>query len=268
MKSLLQNRLFFYIAIILITVGVIFVSKKAVDKGEGVVFTVVKPFAGFFSNTGYWFQNKIDFVSSIGSLKKENEKLFEENLRIQSRLAELKEIESENEDLRKQLDLSPRDKFELETALIIGRDLNQSNEIVYLDKGEKNGIKMGMPVIVNEGILVGKVSKVFNRTSEVELILDQKIKINAEIQEMEAKGIVHGEYGTSVVMDMIPQTIEINTGDTIITSGLGNSMPRGLLIGYIKDLSPTADKLFQKTSISLPVSFEKIRTVSVIKNIK
>ncbi|MDA3815464.1 MAG: rod shape-determining protein MreC, partial [Patescibacteria group bacterium] len=259
MKSLLKNRLFFYVAIILIAVGFIFVSKKAVDKGEGAVFFVMKPFFGAFSSTGYWFQDKIDFVSSIGSLKKENEKLFNENLKMQSKFADLKEVELENKNLREQLDLAPRDKFELETALIIGKDLDQSNEIVYLNKGEKNGIKVGMPVVVNEGILVGKISKVFGGTSELELILDQKIKINAEIQELQAKGIVHGEYGTSVVMDMIPQTVEINSGDAVITSGLGNSMPRGILIGYIKDLSPTADKLFQKASISLPVSFEKIR---------
>ncbi len=177
-------------------------------------------------------------------------------------------MESENKNLREQLDLSPREKFELETALIIGKDLSQSKEFVYINKGEKDGIKIGMPVIVSEGILVGKISNVFGGSSELELILNQEIKINGEIKESEAKGIIHGEYGTSVVMDMIPQTVEINAGDSIFTSGLGNTMPRGLLIGYVKDVSSTSDKLFQKTSISLPVSIEKIRAVSVIKTIK
>ncbi len=268
MKSLIKNRLFFYIAIVLIAIGIIFVSKKASNKGQGVAFAIVKPFASLFSNTGYWFQDKITFVSSIGTLKKENNELFEENLKMQSSLAELKEIKSENENLREQLELSPRDEFELETALIIGRELNQSSEIVFINKGENHGVKNGMPVIVNEGILVGKISKTFSGSSEVELILDQEIKINAEIQESEAKGIIHGEYGTSVVMDMIPQTIKINAEDSIVTSGLVSSMPRGLLIGYVKDVSSTPDKLFQKTSIALPVSIERIRAVSVIKIVK
>lgn len=268
MKSLLKNRLFFYVTIILIAIGIIFVFKKTAGESDGIIFSVTKPFARFFSGAGYWFQDKVSFISSIGSLKKENKNIFEENLRLQSRLAELREVESENKNLREQLALSPREKFELETALIIGKDLSQSKEFVYINKGEKDGIKIGMPVIVSEGILVGKISNVFGGSSELELILNQEIKINGEIKESEAKGIIHGEYGTSVVMDMIPQTVEINAGDSIFTSGLGNTMPRGLLIGYVKDVSSTSDKLFQKTSISLPVSIEKIRAVSVIKTIK
>lgn len=268
MKFLLKNRIFFYIAIIFLAILIVFAFRKDENNKKEAVFFMAKPFNVFFSGVGYWFDEKIDFVSSIGSLKNENVKLFEDNLSLQSKLAELKEVEKENEDLRKQLELSPRNKFELESALVVGKDLNQSKEIVYINKGRKDGVEMGMPVIVNEGVLIGKISATFNSSSELELISNQEIKINAEIQESEARGIVHGEYGTAIVMDMIPQTIEINSGNTIITSGVGSGMPRGLLIGYVKDVSPTPDRLFQKTSLALPVSIEKIRAVSVIKTVK
>jgi rod shape-determining protein MreC len=122
-----------------------------------------------------------------------------------------------------------------------------------------------MPVIISEGILIGKIEKVFSGSCEARLILDSEIKVNAEILESQTKGIVHGEYGSSVVMDMIPQSIEIKKDETVVTSGLSGTFPGGLLIGYVKDVTTTADQLFQKASLNLPIEIDEARMAWVVK---
>lgn len=232
---------------------------------QSFVQWTTSPVASFFSGAGYWLKDKTGFIASIGELKDQNEELHKENIRIKSQIAKLKNIENENEELRNQLELAPREKYDLEAALVSGKNLAKGSEIFYLNKGKKDGVSSGMPVIVGEGVLVGKVEKVFPGSCEVRLILDSDIKVNAEILESETKGMVHGEYGSSVVMDKIPQSIEIKKEETVVTSGLGGTFPGGLLIGYIKEVSTTADQLFQKASLNLPAEIEESRMVWIIK---
>ncbi|MCK5080564.1 MAG: rod shape-determining protein MreC [Candidatus Moranbacteria bacterium] len=252
------------IGLLIILVISFFGFKK--DKPLQSVFNIIsKPFTRFFSGAGYWFNKKVYFVSNIGDLKNQNEELFNENLELKFKLAQRKDIESENKVLREEINLISRTDFETEASLILGHTLSRNRKVVYLDKGRENGVEVGMPVVVGEGVLVGKVSKVYEGSSEAELLLDKNNKINAEIQETQVKGIVQGEYGTSAIMDMIPQAADIQQGQTVITSGLGRAFPRGLLIGYVKEVDVTADQLFQKVSLELPVQFNNLRMVWVIK---
>jgi rod shape-determining protein MreC len=67
-------------------------------------------------------------------------------------------------------------------------------------------------------------------------------------------------------MEMIPQTADLKKGQTVITSGLGGGLPRGLLIGYIEDYQMTVDQLFQTASLKLPVDFKSLRMIWVVKS--
>ena len=226
------------------------------------------PIAKFFSNSGAWTKSKISFFTSIKNLKQENEKLHIENVLLRANLAELKDSKKENEELRKEIELAPRGDYELEATLVIGKDMSGKVGIVFIDKGEKNGIKNQMAVVVGKGYLVGKVIETFPNSAKVELLLSRDLSVNAEIIESGAKGIVKGSHRTSIMMDMIPQTVEVNKGDTVITSGVGNVLPRGLLIGYAQDPVPTADQLFQQMSLNSSVHFDSLRIIWVVKGVK
>ena len=256
------------IAGLLIILVILFFNAKQDKPLQSFFNTATKPFARFFSGAGFWFNKKINFISNIGEVRDENEDLFNENLNLKFKLVQLKELENENKILREEIGLNNRDNFETDASLVIGQTLSKSRKIIYLDKGSKDGFEKGMPVVVGEGILVGKISKVYYSSSEAELVLDRNNKINAEIQNTQIKGIVQGEYGTSAIMDMIPQAAKIEVGQTVITSGLGGSYPRGLLIGYVKEVGVTVDQLFQKASLDLPIQFINLRMVWVIKSTK
>ena len=260
-----NKKLNYWLIVVVLILGIVFFFGPKENKPlEGLGQTVSKPFSYFFSGVGYWFSEKFSFITNIGETKKENERLFNENLELKFKVAQLKEVEDENKILRNEIDLIDREEFNVVASLVIGQNLSKNRKLIYLDKGQNDNLKEGSPVIVGGGILVGKINKVYPTTSEVELILDKNNRVNAEIQESGIKGIVQGEYGTSAVIDMIPQAAQIENNQTVITSGLGGLFPRGLLIGYVKDVGKTVDQLFQKASLDLPVQFKDLRLVWVI----
>jgi rod shape-determining protein MreC len=259
-----QNIFFLFLFIVIIVVASLIYRNNSQKPLAGVFHYGVTPFSRVFSGIGFWFSDKGRFFSSIGSLKQENQVLMEENLKLKSQLANIQDVRGENEQLRKELALAPREKYQLEAALIVGKDLNHQAEVIFIDKGANQGIVEGMAVVVGEGILIGRVQQVYANDAQVELILSKQLRIKAEIQESGVKGLVSGNYGTSVIIDSIPQTVEVKSGDSVIT-GSGSSLPRGLLIGYIKESTPTADQLFQQASIVIPVQIPKLRMVWVVK---
>ncbi len=269
MKLSKKNNIVVLFVVILFVVILMLLTRGSKNKPlEEPVRRSLTPTAGFFSNIGFWFDDKFSFVKEMGGLKKQNQQLFEEIINLKGRLARIEEIEKENEELRAQIELAPRDKFSLISAMVIGKDLKNQEETAHLNRGKKDGIKEQMAVIVGEGILVGKVSRVFKTSCDVELLINRASKINAEIVKNGARGIARGQFGTSLVLDMIPQTVKIERGDTVITSGIGGLLPRGLLIGYTQSATPTSDQLFQKTSLILPSQMDKLMVVWIVEGEK
>ncbi len=264
-KSFFSRNWKFVLTIVLLGV-IIFISFPRGDKWtRGIAFWAVNPFMKtfrIFSGGVYGF---FQFLGSIGDLKKENEKLIEENRRLEAEIARLKDTAEENKFLRKELDLLPRNKYELETSFVVGQEAFGAGSSILIDKGANREIKEGMAVIVSNGILVGKVSQVFPDTAKVALISDQESVVNGEILESGARGIVRGTYGLGIAMDMISQAEVIKEGDTVVTSGLGGSLPRGLFIGKIGQVSQSEDKLFQQAVIFSPVDFSSLKVISVVK---
>ncbi|EKE22030.1 MAG: hypothetical protein ACD_7C00077G0009 [uncultured bacterium] len=205
-------------------------------------------------------------IYSIGKIKKENKYLMEENLKLRAQNAKFADIMKENEDLRNQLKISSREEFDLEPARIIGKDIYNNDSWILIDKGRKNGIEKGMSVIVADGILVGKIKEVFDSTARVVFITEKLMNINVETVETGAVGIAKGDYGLGLIMDLVLQTDSLKIGDRVITSDISQDVPRGLLVGEIREINSAQNDLFQKAVISLPVDFFKLRFVFVIKN--
>ncbi|MDX9913279.1 MAG: rod shape-determining protein MreC [Candidatus Moranbacteria bacterium] len=229
----------------------------------GITLPVQKTFA----STADKVDSFGEAISSIGKLKKENRNLIEENLRLKVENVKMADIEKENIDLRNQLNILPRDKFNLESAHIIGRDSYDNNSWVLIDKGQRHGVEKGMSVIVSEGVLIGKIQEVFTSSAKVIFITDKSMNINVEAVETGAIGVVKGAYGLGLTMDLVLQTDSLRVGDKVITSDISQNIPRGLLVGEIKEVDPAKNDLFQKAIISPPIDFSKLRFVFVIKNV-
>lgn len=179
--------------------------------------------------------------------------------------ANYKLLEQENRELRKQLNFLEKTKYASLGAFVVGKNTDPLRNSIVIDKGEKDGIKNGQAVFVGSGILIGKIIKADNITAMVQLINDQQSKVAATIMNNDRSiGLVEGGYGLSIQMNFIPQNESILVGDTIITSGLEDYIPYGLIIGTVDSVEKEAYQPFQKATISPIINLDKIREVSII----
>lgn len=227
-----------------------------------VSFPAEKVLSSIAFETGDTFR----FFAAIGDLKSENERLEKERLRLSAENAGLRDMRKENEELRHELGLLPREEFRLKSAEVIGRDASGFGNFLSIDQGSLRGIAKGMPVIVEKGVLIGKVTDVFPSSARVMLLSNPESLISGVTLDSDAHGIVKGEHGLGLLFDMALQTDTLRQGDTIVTSGLGGDMPKGLLIGTLQEPRLSDDRLFQRSSVVSPVSLERLRYVFVVQN--
>lgn len=264
-----QTKLFKVIIIIAISVFFVFLNPgNFFNPVRSVIFSLFSPIQKTFYVLGFEVSQLKDFFLSIGQLKNENEKLLRENREFAAERAYFSEIKRENEILREEMGILPKNDFNLEGASVIGQSIHGQEDWLKIDKGERNGIVQGMPVIVNKGILIGEIKEVYWNTSNIILLSNPKSAVNAIDSNTNSKGIVKGEYGMGIVIDMVLQSESLNKGDEIVTSGIGKKFPKGLLIGRIKEIILSPDRLFQKGVIVSDVDFSRLQFVFVIKDQK
>jgi len=260
----------FKLTIILAVCGLlVFLNPKGIFAPVRNIFaTVFYPFEKIFYISSRKLSDTGEFLGSISKLRLENERLIKENNLLTSQLATLTDEKKENENLRRELDLLPRKKYELEAGFIIGQDPQKMGSWLIIDKGSVDGISQGMPAIVFEGIVVGKIGEVSLKSSKIDLLTNSSSSVSAADLNTGAKGIVRGEFGLGVILDMVAQTDALNIGDDVVTSGLGGDIPKGLLIGKIQEIRTTQDKLFQQALVIPQVKYSSLDQAFVIKNAK
>ncbi len=233
-----------------------------------VVGVAAFPLQNVLSFIGYNTGQVGSFFASVGHLKQENEQLRAENIELRAKDAALADVSRENNSLRKEIGLLPRDRFVLKEAEVIARDDVSSGGAILLNVGDAAGVRTGMAVVVGNGILIGRVVETTLFSSRVLLLSDSGSVVNAIAGATEARGVVRGEYGLGLVFDMVLQSDTLRAGDEVITSGLGGDVPRGLFVGTATSVESSADRLFQHATLSLPIHFDQLRFVSVILNTK
>ena len=231
---------------------------------RAVLSSIAWPIQGIFSSLAFEMRDTASFLGSIGTLKQENSRLVEENVRLATENTKWQSVARENDELRKELSLLPRDRFELQSAEVIGRDAAGLGNWLTIDRGSFQGIERGLAVVASGGVLIGRVIEVFPESARVMLLSNPESLVSG-VTESDAQGIVKGEYGLGIVLDMVLQDAALHSGDQLLTSGLGGEFPKNLVIGTLQDAHPSADHLYQRASVVSPVKFDRLRFVFVVK---
>lgn len=181
--------------------------------------------------------------------------------------AKNKTLEKENFDLRAQLNFKAKNKFGLLGAEVVAKNIEAIDQVVILNRGAKDGVKLDQPVIYGDGILIGKIIKVEDNVSFARLLNDNQSKIAATVTNSDhSLGVVEGGYGLSIKMNFIPRNENVAIGDQIITSGIELSMPTGLVIGKVAAIENESYQPFQQAVITPAVEYQKVNIVSIITN--
>ena len=163
----------------------------------------------------------------------------EQNEQLTQQLTTAEEQRLENERLRSLLNL--RDTYEIEgvAARVIGRSTDAWNQDITLDAGSNQGVESGLTVMGPTGV-IGQVIAVSGNSCRVRLLTDPQSGAAAMVQSSRAEGIVRGSLDGLLYLENISADVNIQVGDVVLTSGLGGSYTRGLLIGTVARVEGSA----------------------------
>ncbi|MDD5155702.1 MAG: rod shape-determining protein MreC [Candidatus Omnitrophica bacterium] len=193
----------------------------------------------------------------------ENERLTRQIGFLRYKVNSLSELYLENKRLSSLLALKQKSTFKVTAARVIGRSPDSWSSAVVIDKGSANGIREGA-VVINYLGLVGKVAEASGSTAKVILISDPNLSISAMVQRSRQEGLISGTLGSSLIMKYLPKDADIKVNDIILTSGLTDNFPKGLIIGMVTEVGDEFSGLSRYAIVKPGVNLSNIEEVLVI----
>ena len=180
-------------------------------------------------------------------------------------------LEKEIQELKDALELNKTlTEYEIVNSTILSRNKSYWFNTITIDKGKKSGLKENMAVVTRNG-LIGKISKVYNNSSEVKLItsddINFKVSVSIKTNDTDNYAILNGYIKKDNVIKVngIDKTTNVNIGDNVLTSGLGEFFPAGIYIGTVEKIESDKYNLSKTLYIKTKQDFDDIHYVTVLK---
>jgi len=163
-----------------------------------------------------------------------NTYLHRQNILLQDELSRLRSAEQQNEILRNLLNLRESTSVPLIPVSVVSKDLMSVNSSMTISAGIRDSVEVGMPVIDSNG-LVGQVIITDQDFSQVLPYSNSMFRVSGQVENSRAYGIVtwSGESNRELMMQFVPETIEVTPGQIVSTSSYSNQYPPGIPIGEV-----------------------------------
>ena len=205
-----------------------------------------------------------DYFTSVTSLTRENEQLKRKQFETSQSLQQARELAVENERLRKLFGARER----LGNAAVLADVLYESRDRfarkLVINVGINDGVRAGSPVI-DDGGVVGQITRAFNETSEVTLLTDKDQSIPVQILRNGLRGVAFGgaEPGTLDLRFMAANADVVN-GDVATTSGIDGVYPSGLMVATVGRVERAAKDQFARIVMSPVAGVESNKHLLVL----
>jgi rod shape-determining protein MreC len=203
---------------------------KSLSFGFVSISVPVVKIAAFPFNT---IINLLTDFHELVDAKKENSALKEELAQLRSFYVKSLNTYQENKELRSVLSFVSTKTSSFKAARIIGRSHAVFNQGVFIDAGENREIKQGSIVTGNKGV-IGRIAEVGEDKSRVILVTDAGSRIPVITSKARVRGILAGDGSGKMEILYLPKNHIIQEDDWVFTSGDGDTLPSGLLIGVVK----------------------------------
>lgn len=229
---------------------------------ESTVLSMTRPLQQAISWTtqgvrGVW----TDYLNLV-HVRQENARLQEEVKWLREENHRFLEAYLQFQRLQQLLNFKDRVPPEMVVAAVVGRDASHWTEIIYLDKGTRDKMAKGLPVVTHEG-LVGQIIHAAPALSQVMLITDFRSGVDALVQRTRASGIVSGRGRNIAELKFLPVGADVQPGDRLISSGMGRVFPKGLIIGDVKSIHSNGSQ-FQQVEVQPSIDASRLEEVLVI----
>ncbi|MFO7578457.1 MAG: rod shape-determining protein MreC [Pelovirga sp.] len=267
MRDLFKHYRFYLVAILLVLASLILYSYNLRQKStttffERAVLSVTAPFQLGIDSTAASIKGAWGNYLWLVETRQRNLHLEAENRDLRARLQQVEEITLQNERLRRLLAfVDDLDRAAL-PAQVIGEDITPWARTVVINKGERSGLRPGLPVVASEGV-VGRVVKTSLHSARVLLITDASSAVAALVQRTRSRGVARGR-GDQLTVEYALQDEDIQLDDLLVTSGMGGVFPKGLPLGRVTTVEKDHFGLFQRIEAAPSADFTRLEEVLVI----
>ncbi len=213
-----------------------------------------------------WMQSALSWIPNPNALQNENRALRELNLQLSTEVIRMRTALIENNILRQMIDFRDNTNDSLISVEIVGKSSIELRNYSVINEGENKGIKTGMAVRTDAG-LVGTIVGTSANYSLVEMINNRNVKISAKILRTNINGILIWNGGEFFSMNNIPTSFDVKEGDVVLTSEYSDKYPNNVPIGIVYKVKDEKNSLFFNVKIKPYVNLSTISQVFVVKNI-
>ena len=220
----------------------------------------------------------IDFIVNKVNTNKEKNEMYEKYKELEEQVKENEKYKIENEELKKQLEDMKKlldinetiADYTYVNANVINRNIDYWSDTITINKGEYDGITKDMPVVIGNN-LIGKIISTTTFNSTVRLItatdVVDKISIKIKNKDTYVYGILNGynKENNTYTIEGISQTIKIENGSIVTTTGMGDIFPAGIIIGKITGINTDNFDLSNVLEMQSDVNFDNINYVTVLR---
>lgn len=234
------------------------------ERPKNIFYRITIPLLKPFQIGGAKFSEGIKLISELKQLIKENSRLKQENQDLLLKVSSLAEVVQENKLLREQLQLKPAVQSKMTLAQIVGFSPENLGQHLLIDKGKKDGVKENQAVIFAGGFLIGKIMETQDYSSQVLLLVDSRSSVFSLTQETRIGGVVKGDHGVGLIMEIIPQQKQVREGEIVISSGIDGYLAKGLIIGQVEAKISLESEALQRFKIKPAINYKEIESVFVV----
>lgn len=273
MKEFLHKNGILILVIALLVAAILGVCAAIFDMSPltNLLGTITSPFRAAANAMADWIEYQYNYAYAYDDLVEENERLRTRLAEMQRELTDALDANRQNERYRELIGLAERHKeFDFEDAKITDRSVTNWNMTVTINKGSNVGIEPNDCVVDQYGNLAGVVSKVGMNWAEVATLVDPSIELGARLPRTDEEAVLEGDFTLMLERKMklayLPEACVPIAGDQVLTSGLGDLFPAGLLMGTVESLHEE-DSGFTRYAVVTPAAdVEEMRYVYVIKS--
>ena len=233
---------------------------------QGAVNSLTSPLKFLGASASAGARDAGDALSDATADDASLSELREQNAELRQLVAQTEEYRQEVERLQGLLDLKESSGADGIGGRIIGRSTDAWNQTVTIDVGTSSGVSSGLTVMGPVGV-IGQVVSATDATATVRLLSDPQSGAAALIQSSRAEGVVRGSLDGLLYLENVDSDVQVSVGDVVLTSGLGGSYTRGLLIGTVVKVEGNPGDATRRIVVSQNDSATSLEEVVVVTNV-
>jgi len=252
--KLWQNYKEYILLIVLLIASLIIISfnqNNAVKKVRAIAF-------GSFASV----TTIISDIINVAKVKSENERLRQVNTELMLQVSRLREYGIVNEELKNLLSIKDSLDYPLIPASIVSKSLSKSQATITINAGKNKGVKPGMPIITDKG-LVGVINSTSEDFAIARTLMNFDLKLTVKDERSRIDGILKWNGEDLVIVD-VPKTYDVEPGDRIVTSDLSSIISIPVPVGVAAELTNVETGIFNQIKIKPFVDFTRVESVFVL----